>query len=195
MNLGLVPAKVSRVSFTGSSGYEIWVPAEYLNTLHTMIMGAGLEFDIKPVGGRALLSLRLEKNWGTWAREYRPIYGPFEAGLGRFVALSKNDFIGREAAAKERELGGKRLLTVFTVKGEEVDVIGDEPIFHNGKCIGWVTSGGFAHAANKSVAMGYLPRDIAKENNGFQIEILGSIYDATPQREPLFDPDASQMRG
>jgi dimethylglycine dehydrogenase len=194
MELGPVPAMVGRVSYTGSLGYEIWVKPEYLTTLHSHIMAAGEEFSIRQVGGRALMSLRLEKNWGTWAREYRPIYGPFEAGLGRFVALSKNDFIGREAAAKEKQTGGNRALTVFTVAGNDVDVIGDEPVYHNGKCVGWITSGGFAHAAGKSVAMGYIPRELVSETNGFEIEILGQIYTATPQAEPLYDADASLMR-
>ena len=194
MDLGLVPAKVGRVSYTGSLGYEIWVKAEYLTTLHTMIMEAGREFAIKPVGGRALMSLRLEKNWGTWAREYRPIYGPFEAGLGRFVALGKNDFIGREAAVKEKETGGKRAITVFTVHDNDVDVIGDEPIYHDGKCVGWVTSGGYAHAAKKSVAIGYVPGELMNETKGYEIEILGQTYKASVQRDPLFDADASQMR-
>ncbi|MGB7205737.1 MAG: FAD-dependent oxidoreductase, partial [Anderseniella sp.] len=194
MELGLVPAMVGRVSFTGSLGYEIWVKPEYLATLHSHIMAAGEEFSIRQAGGRALMSLRLEKNWGTWAREYRPIYGPFEAGLGRFVALSKNDFIGRDAAAKEKQNGGTRVLTVFTVAGNEVDVIGDEPVYHNGKCVGWITSGGYAHAADKSVAMGYIPRELMNETNGFEIEILGQIYKAVPQAEALFDADAKQMR-
>ena len=194
MELGLVPAMVGRVSFTGSLGYEIWVKPEYLATLHSHIMAAGEEFSIRQAGGRALMSLRLEKNWGTWAREYRPIYGPFEAGLGRFVALSKNDFIGRDAAAKEKQNGGARALTVFTVVGNEVDVIGDEPVYHNGKCVGWITSGGYAHAADKSVAMGYIPRELMNETNGFEIEILGQIYKAVPQAEALFDADAKQMR-
>ncbi len=194
MELGLIPAMVGRVSFTGSLGYEIWVKPEYLTTLHSHVMAAGEEFSIRQVGGRALMSLRLEKNWGTWAREYRPIYGPYEAGLGRFVALSKNDFIGREAAAKEKETGGARALTVFTVQGNEVDVIGDEPVYHDGKCVGWITSGGYAHAAGKSVAMGYIPRELVSESNGFEIEILGQMYKATPQAEPLYDADASLMR-
>jgi dimethylglycine dehydrogenase len=194
MDLGLVPAKVGRVSYTGSLGYEIWVKTEYLTTLHTMIMEAGREFAIKPVGGRALMSLRLEKNWGTWAREYRPIYGPFEAGLGRFVALGKNDFIGREAAAKEKETGGTRAITVFTVHDNDVDVIGDEPIYHDGKCVGWVTSGGYAHAAQKSVAIGYVPGELANETKGYEIEILGQTYKASVQRDALFDADARQMR-
>jgi dimethylglycine dehydrogenase len=132
MDLGLVPAKVGRISFTGDLGYEIWCRSDYLLTLHTLVTQAGEEFDLKPFGGRALMSLRLEKNWGTWAREYRPIYGPYEAGLGRFVSLQKNRFIGRDAALAEKQSGGERQLTVFTVDGADVDVIGDEPIWHDG---------------------------------------------------------------
>ena len=109
------------------------------------------------------MSLRLEKNWGTWAREYRPIYGPLEAGLGRFVDFRKNDFIGRDAAMAEKEKGGRLRLITFTVDTKDVDVIGDEPIYHDGKVLGWVTSGGYAHHAQKSVAMGYVPKEIGGE--------------------------------
>jgi dimethylglycine dehydrogenase len=156
---------------------------------------AGEEFGLKHFGGRALMSLRLEKNWGTWAREYRPIYGPCEAGLGRFVNLKKNNFIGRDAALVEKENGGERSLTAFTVASADVDVIGDEPIWHDGKTVGWVTSGGYAHWAEKSVALGYVPRGLADAKDGFEIEIIGERYPATVQREPLFDPQGERMRG
>jgi len=76
-----------------------------------------------------------------------------------------------------------------------VDVIGDEPIWHDGKVIGWITSGGYAHWAQKSVAMGYVPREIASADDGFEIEIIGKRYPARPQRQPLFDPDGARMRG
>ncbi len=85
-------------------------------------------------------------------------------------------------------------MTVFTVHDSEVDVIGDEPIYHKDKCVGWITSGGYAHAAGKSVAIGFVPKDVAGESDGFEIEILGQNYKASPQREPLFDADASHMR-
>ena len=195
MDIGLVPARVGRISFTGDLGYEIWVASDYLLTLHGILTRAGADFGLAHFGGRALMSLRLEKNWGTWAREYRPIYGPYEAGLGRFVALKKNDFIGRDGALREKEAGGKLALVCFTVETRDVDVIGDEPIWHDGKVIGWVTSGGFAHWAGKSVAMGYVPREIAAAETGFEIEIIGKRYKASPQRQPLFDPDGSRMRG
>jgi dimethylglycine dehydrogenase len=160
-----------------------------------MLSRAGEPFGLKPFGGRALMSLRLEKNWGTWAREYRPIYGPLEAGLNRFVDLRKNDFIGRDAALKEKHEGGTLRLTSFVVATKNVDVIGDEPIYHGGKVLGWITSGGYAHFAQKSVALGYVPKDVAREDEGFEIEIIGKRYPARPQREPLFDPKGERMRG
>ena len=61
--------------------------------------------------------------------------------------------------------------------------------------IGWVTSGGYAHWAEKSVAMGYVPKDIADAESGFEIEIIGKRHAAHPQRQPLFDPDGARMRG
>ena len=108
MDIGLVPAKVGRITFTGDLGYEIWVPASYLTRLHDTIVEAGADLGLKHVGSRALMSLRLEKNWGTWAREYRPIYGPYEAQMGRFVSLKKNEFIGHEAARQEKQDRGQR---------------------------------------------------------------------------------------
>ena len=123
------------------------------------------------------MSLRLEKNWGTWAREYRPIYGPYEAQMGRFVSLKKNEFIGHEAARQERQDGGPLSLTVFTVDTDDVDVIGDEPIWHDGKVVGWVTSGGYGHYVGKSRLPWATCRvRMPSQDDGFEIEIIGNRY-------------------
>src|SRR5208283_3309683 len=94
MDIRMVPAYVGRVSFTGELGYEIWVTTDYQRALYDLLTKAGREFGLKHFGGRALHSLRVEKSFGTWAREYRPIYGPLEAGLSRFVDFNKGEFIG-----------------------------------------------------------------------------------------------------
>jgi dimethylglycine dehydrogenase len=141
-----------------------------------------------------LHSLRLEKSFGTWAREYRPIYGPHEAGLDRFVDLKKNDFIGREAAAEERARGAARRLVTFTVDADGADAIGDEPVWHDGKAVGWITSGGYAHTAGQSVALGYIPAALAAANSDFEIEIIGQRRKAVRLDEPLFDPKGLRMR-
>jgi dimethylglycine dehydrogenase len=195
MEVANMPAMVNRVTYTGDLGYEIWVRPEYQRRLHAEISAAGREFGLINFGMRALLSLRLEKNFPTWYRELRPIYGPYEADVGRFVDLDKEDFIGRRAAMMEKEQGGALRRLTMVVEAEDADVLGDEPIWHDGKVVGWVTSGGYAHWADKSVAMGYVPRALAEEDDGFTIEIIGSRRPARPQRTPLFDPEGTRMRG
>ena len=108
MDVGMIPALVGRVSFTGDLGYEIWVTADYQRALYDRLVAAGRPFALRPFGGRALNAMRLEKSFGTWAREYRPIYGPYEAGLGRFVDLARNDLVGRGRAAGKRTRRGCR---------------------------------------------------------------------------------------
>jgi dimethylglycine dehydrogenase len=145
---------------------------------------------------RALNALRLEKNWAGWAHEYRPIYGPVEAGLERFIDWNKNTgFIGREAAIAERKSDGKLRLVTFTVDAGDGDVLGDEPIHLDGRVVGWVTSGGYAHYPAKSMAMGYVPRELAETGSGWEIEILGEKLPAVLQKEPSFDPSGDRMRG
>ena len=96
INIGMVSCLVGRVSFTGDLGYEIWMTPDKQRYVMDLLQTAGEEFDIRLFGLRALNSLRLEKNYGSWASEYRPVYGPLEAGLNPFVALNKEtNFIGR----------------------------------------------------------------------------------------------------
>ncbi|MDE0606662.1 MAG: FAD-dependent oxidoreductase, partial [Acidimicrobiaceae bacterium] len=105
MNIGLAPVWCGRVSYTGDLGYEFWMPARYQRYVYQQLLRAGEEFGLRHFGLHALNSLRLEKGFGSWAREYRPIYDPFEAALGRFVRLEK-DFIGRDALADKYASGG-----------------------------------------------------------------------------------------
>ena len=195
-DIGMAPCLVGRVSYTGDLGYEIWVAPEYQRHVFETLIDAGEEFGIGLFGSRALNALRLDKSYGSWAREYRPIYGPVEAGLDRFVAYSKEaDFIGKAAAAAERKSGGRLRLRAFIVEAGDADVIGDEPIWFGGAVRGWVTSGGYAHHSQVSVAMGYVPKEIADESEGFEIELLGKRLAARIQPAPLFDANFARMRG
>jgi dimethylglycine dehydrogenase len=196
MDIANVPALINRVTYTGDLGYEIWVTPEYQRRLYDEIMCAGKPHGIVNFGMRALLSMRLEKNFPTWFRELRPIYGVFEAGLDRFVDLSKNDFIGREAAMEEKRSGGKLRRVSMVVDAADCDVLGDEPIWHQGKVIGWVTSGGYAHYVDKSMAQGYIPKELATDTSegAFEVEIIGENRKATIILDPPFDPEGKRMR-
>jgi dimethylglycine dehydrogenase len=192
---GMVPAIVGRLSFTGELGYELWVKADYERALYDLLVEKGADLRLAHFGARALLSLRLEKSFGSWAREYRPVYGPYGAGLGRFIARDKGAFIGRAPALAERENGPARRLVAFAVDDAGVDAIGDEPVWHDGKVVGWVTSGGYGHAVGKSIALGYVPAALADGVRGFEVEILGERRPATLAPVPLYDPGGTRMRG
>ena len=194
MEVATVKAQVNRVTYTGDLGYEIWVAPEYQRRLYESIQTAGSDLGLKNFGMRALLCLRLEKNFGTWYREFRPIYGPFEAGLDRFIKLDKPDFIGKAAALKEKQDGPKRQRVFMVVDALDADVMGDEPIWVDGKVAGWVTSGGFGHYVNQSLAQGYLPSELVKPDVQLEIEILGERRPARLQMDPPFDPEAKRMR-
>ena len=196
MHIGMAPALVGRVSYTGDLGYELWIEPEYQRSIFNTLVSAGEEFGLGLFGSRALNALRLEKNYASWAREYRPIYGPLEAGLDRFVAYNKEaDFIGKAAALEEKQSGGKLRLRAFVMDAADADVIGDEAIWFGDEVRGWVTSGGYAHNAEASIAMGYIPKEIAEESDGFEIELLGKRHKARMQPAPLFDANYERMRG
>ncbi len=196
MTLGAVPALVGRVSYTGGLGYEIWVTPDYHRPLLDLLLGAGEVHGIRPFGSRALNGLRVEKQYGSWARDYRPLYGPIEARLDRFVAYGKTaDFIGKTAAIRERDSGGAVRLCFFSVDADDADAMGDEPIWRGGEVVGAITSGGYAHWSGVSVACGYVPKELAVEDDGWEIELLGDRRPARLQRVPLFDPNGAAMRG
>jgi dimethylglycine dehydrogenase len=196
-HLGMIPAFVGRITFTGDLGYEIWVAPEYQNTLYDNIMAAGKDLGLRLYGSHALASLRMEKSFGTWAREFRPNRGPFEAGLGPFVKFDKGDFIGREAALAESQSPLKKKLVTFSVTVNDADVIGDEPIWHEGEIVGAVTSGAYAHNSGASLAMGYVRGELAENTseNAFEIQILGERCPATMLAQAMFDPRGERMRG
>lgn len=196
-NIGMAPIWLSRMTYTGDLGYEMWMAPEYQRYLFDLIWDAGREFDMRLFGFRALITMRLEKSFGTWFREYRPIYTPLEAAMDRSLKFD-HEFIGRSAVEKEIADGGpKRKLVVFKVDVDPeapADVIGDEPVWHNGSVVGWITSGGYAHYSQASLAMGYIPTELVSQTSGFEIEIIGKRRPATILHEPILDPSGSRMR-
>ena len=197
VDLGMAPLWLSRMTYTGDLGYEIWCAPEYQRYLFDLIWDAGQEFDMRLFGFRALITMRLEKGFGTWYREYRPIYTPLEAGMDRVLKFD-HDFVGREAVEAEIAAGGpKRKLVMFEVEVDPdapADVIGDEPVWHGGEVVGWITSGGYAHYSGVSLALGYIPSELADADGGFEIEIIGRRRPAVIRHEPVLDPEGLRMR-
>jgi dimethylglycine dehydrogenase len=196
IDIGQCQAIVQRVSYTGDRGYEIYVPWYNQIALYDLLTEAGNDLGLRPFGMRAMMSLRLDKSFGSWMREYKPDYTPLETGLDRFVAYDKpTEFIGKAAALTEKEQGVTRKLCTFEVDARDADAVAWEPIWHAGEVVGYVTSGGYSHHARKSVAFGFLPLELVAEGREVEIEILGDMVSARLYSAPLFDPDNEYLRG
>ncbi|AXI46857.1 glycine cleavage system protein T [Sulfitobacter sp. SK012] len=196
MTIGMSECLVQRVSYTGDLGFEIYCDPMAQRQLWNTLWTAGQEFGMVPFGMRAMMSLRLDKFFGGWLLEFGPDYTAAQTGLDRFISFKKNtNFIGRAAAEAERTTPPARTLVAFDVAATDADVQGYEPIWLKGDVIGFCTSGGYSHHAAKSIAQGFVPRDVAQDGLEVEIEILGQMRLATLITTPLFDADGARMRG
>ncbi len=184
-----------RVSFTGDLGWELHCAKEDQVQLYTALLQAAGDVGGGPVGGRALGSLRIEKGYGSWGREYSPEYWPQEASLDRLVKMDK-DFLHKEAYRAVMETTPRERLSIFEVEiTDNADATGGEPIFlPDGTSVGRVTSGAFGYSVGKSLALGFVKDGTAKPGDTVEIFILGKAHKATVLAEPPFDPKGEKLR-
>ncbi len=191
-------AMIMRVSFSGDLGFEIYVDAAYHLELYRTALEAGAEFGIRPVGSRALASLRIEKGYGSWGREYSPEWRPDESGVERLVKIAKPSFAGRDAWMQIREQPPRQLLCQFSIETRPgktgSDAWGGESIFRDGQYVGRITSGSYSFTAGKSVALGYVDTGHAVPGDGFEVAIVGVSQPARLLDRPLFDPAGERLR-
>jgi dimethylglycine dehydrogenase len=192
--VGYAPCIVTRAGFTGELGYEIWTTPDYFASLYDDLWESGRALGLVHFGGRALSSLRLEKAYGSFNKDFRPDYTPAETGLDRFIDFDKPRFTGRDAALAERAAGPQRRFVVMEVADADAEVVGYESILKDGAAVGYVTSGAFGHCLGQSLAAGYVPATLAREGARFEIDILGEIRTATVRLAPLYDPRGLRLR-
>jgi dimethylglycine dehydrogenase len=193
-DLAFAPTMVARLSVTGELGYEIYTPSGYLGALLDALVRAQEGLDARHVGFYALNSLRLEKSFGIWSREFSRDYTPRMAGLERFIAYDKAGFIGRDAALRDLETPLRQRLVALTVGSSVADASGYEPILICDRLVGFVTSGGYGHLAGSSLAMGYIDAGLECNVPDLSVTILGEPRSCRILREPAVDPSGSRMR-
>ena len=194
MDVGLAPAIVGRLTVTGELGYEMYVPANYVGALYDRLVAAGSDLGLKDFGMYAMNSLRLEKSFGIWSREFTPDYTAMESGMDLFVAYEKPDFIGRDRALKERDIGNVERNLVTLEIDTHSDVWGYEPIWRGDRYAGFTTSGGYGHAVEKSLAMGYVNAELLAGGDDFDVHVVGQRRSARILHKPPYDPSGSRMR-
>ncbi len=196
MTVGMCDCIVQRLSYTGDLGYEIYVDAMDQRSLWDTLFAAGQKHGMRPFGMRAMMSLRLDKFFGSWLSEFSPDYTPAETGMDRFVAFNKGaDFIGRSAVEAERQSGAARKLVIFEVDADDADAVGYEPVWIGGEVKGFCTSGGYSHTAQKSIALALVDVASLSDDLEAKIEILGDMRPARRIHQMLFDADGARMRG
>ncbi|MCZ6862136.1 MAG: FAD-dependent oxidoreductase [Alphaproteobacteria bacterium] len=195
MDVGIAPCQVARLSFTGELGYEFYVPNIYAHALYDTLIDVGGDYGIRPFGIRALLSLGMEKSFGIWSREFTPDYTPTMCGFDRFINYDKDDFIGREAALKDRESTPEHKLVALEIDSKDADAWGYEPIWHKDDYAGYVTSGAYGHTVEKSLALAYVKTEFLNASNEeFSVHIVDERRPARIIPEPPYDPSGSLMR-
>jgi len=194
-DLGLIRAKVGRLSVTGEMGYEIHCKANEHIALRRMLLEAGADQNIREMGFNALLSLRIEKSFGIWSAEFTQDRTPGMTGMDRWIAWDKGDFVGREAALKEREAGTEQVLVTLGIDSAEAEAVGYEPVWQDGKKVGFTTSGAYGHTVGQSLAMALVEKGAANPGTELTTHIVGVECKATVLEPSPYDPQGMAMRG
>lgn len=194
-DIGLLRCKVGRLSVSGELGYEIHCRMGDHATLRKALLAAGADDGVFEYGFNAMLSLRLEKSYGIWSAEFTQGYTPGMTGMDRWIDFDKQGFIGRDAALAERNGNGPAKLQVtLEVAAVGADASGYEPVWQDGKKVGFVTSGGFGHTQGKSLAMALVDAECAKVGTALTTHIVGVECKAKVIAPSPYDPNGKALR-
>ncbi len=194
--VGHAPCKLLRVNFVGELGWEIHHPIEYQNHIFDALFKAGEKYGLKPFGIRAMNSMRLEKSYRLVGTEMSIEYSAYESGLHRFVSLKKKGgFLGKEALLEWEKRGfDNAFVTLEVMEVDDADVIGNNPIYKDGKVVGRATGGGFGWRMNKSLALGMVHPTVSEIGTDLEIEILGKRYKCRVLEDSPHDPTNEKLR-
>ncbi|HEY6102144.1 MAG TPA: FAD-dependent oxidoreductase [bacterium] len=189
-----VSVRALRVTYVGESGWELYTPVASGLAVWDAIWEAGVPRGLRPVGYRAVDSLRLEKGYRYWSADVTPDYTPYEAGQGFCVKVDRKDFQGREALLRQKEKGLVRKLGCVVLSDSTAHPLGNEPVLSDGRVVSRVTSGGIGYTVQESIAYAYLPIELAGIGTELSIELDGRRIPARVEREPRFDPSNSRIK-
>jgi dimethylglycine dehydrogenase len=176
-------------------GYEINCSAPEHDTLYRLLKEAGAKYDAVDFGFNAMNSMRLEKSFGVWSREFMQGYTPGMTRMDRWIDWQKKDFVGRQAALAERDnKTARQLLVTLEIEAGDADATGYEPIWVKGKRVGYVTSGGYGHSVSKSLALALIDRDYTVEGTEFDVHVVGVGRRARIIPDSPHDPSGERMR-
>ena len=194
IEIAATPVRALRVTYVGELGWELHVPITATGAVFDALMNAGAEWHVRPVGYRALESLRLEKGYRAWSSDITPNDTPFEAGLGWAVKMKKNTpFMGRTALEAVQGKPLAKRFAGFTLDDPSVVLVGRETILRNGEPVGYLTSGGFGYTIGKNIGFGYVrnPAGVSDEflaDGCYELVVANQPHPAILAMQALYDP-------
>ena len=195
LDLGLFRTRVGRLSVAGELGYEINCSAAEHIGLRELLLEAGADLGLREYGFYAMNSLRLEKSFGIWTFEFTQRYTPGMTRMDRWIAWDKGEFIGREAALAERDRNtAPQKLVTLEIDADDADASGYEPVWKEGRRIGYVTSGGYGHHVDKSLAMALVDVEHADDGGDLTAHVVGVERGARIVDNSPYDPTGAVMR-
>jgi len=192
--VGIAPATVMAVSFSGELAYEIHIPNAQLYAAYLALRQAGEAHGLRLFGARAVESMRLEKGYLHWKADLLTEFDPFETGLDRFVRLEKGDFIGRDALLARKDTGAQRRLVTLAVDSQDAPAHGGASLLLGDRVVGTVTSGAWGHRVGRNLALAFVEPDLAAAGTTLELDMLGLRVPAQVIPPGPFDPDGSRFR-
>ncbi len=177
-----------RVSYIGELGWELHHKNDQQLALYDLLMEKGKAYGLAPIGMRAIDSLRLEKSYRGWNLDLSSEYSPLESGMGRFLALDKGEFVGRQALLKQQTVGLCQRMVTLEIDDCDVQPIGNAPVFDGSAMVGRITSGGYGHSLGKVIALAYIDIAVGDLADSLEAEILGERYGVRIIADSPYDP-------
>jgi glycine cleavage system aminomethyltransferase T len=184
-----------RVSYVGELGWELYIPNNRASMVWDLLMEAGKEFEMEVGGYKVLDSLRLEKGYRYYTTDVTQLETPYEAGLGFCVHLDKGDFIGKDALIEKKKNGLSTKLCTLVLDGEDfTQIYGGEAVYHDGKVLTRIRSGGYGYTVKKNILYAYLPIELSKTGSRVELELIEGKYVAEVTSTVLYDPKGEKLR-
>jgi len=192
--VGIAPATVMAVSFSGELAYEIHLPNAQLHAAYEALRAAGAAHGLRLFGARAIEAMRLEKGYLHWKADILTEFDPFETGLSRFVQMDKPDFIGKTALAARQAAGPRRRLVLLDVAAEDRPAHPGASVMDASRVVGTVTSGAFGHRTGLNLAMAFVTPALANPGTVVELDLLGDRVPASVLGRAPYDPETTRPR-
>jgi 4-methylaminobutanoate oxidase (formaldehyde-forming) len=182
-----------RVTYVGELGWELYVAPGDAGAVWDALLEAGRPAGLRPVGYKALDSLRLEKGNRYWSADVTPADSPDEAGLGACVRLDKGEFVGRDALARLRSRPPARRLVTLAIDPAPT-IYGGEAVWAGDRLLGRLRSGGYGYTVERNIGLVYLPAELAVPGTPLAVEVFGERVPAEVAPDVLYDPAGARVR-